>query len=147
MMGVAQGLPEVGLDPLGDESRAGELLWPVVRPMVEQLVHTGADYLIEGAQLQPKHARELSTELDENVRACFLGFAETSTMEKLRQLRCFRLDDYERWDDERVVKEIERLKAFSSRLRTECSRCTVRYIEVPSDLSSTEDMVVRYLRG
>jgi hypothetical protein len=154
MMGVARGLPEVGVDPTDDEFKVGELLWPIVKGMASQaLVEPKNDYLMEGAQLRPRHAWELSEELPGRIRACFLGFAEIDTMEKLRQIRHFsggeanRYDDFARWDDQGTISEIERLKAFSARLRAECYEYAMTYVEVSTDLANTADTVIRYLKG
>ena len=154
MIGVAYGLPEVGIDPTDDEFSVGELLWPIVKGMASQaLIEPKNDYLIEGAQLQPKHAWELSEELPGRIRACFLGFAEIDAMEKLRQIRRFSreevnlYDDFARRDDQYVISEIERLKAFSTRLKAECDKYAMMYIEVSTNLANMVDTVIRYLKG
>jgi hypothetical protein len=84
MMGVAQGLPSLGVDPEDDELRIVDLLWPLVRPIATTFVEEQIDYLLEGAQLAPRHAWELGQALPGAVRACFLGFADVDTRAKLR---------------------------------------------------------------
>ena len=150
MMGFAEGLPEYGVDPEGDERRIGELLWPVVEPLAVALDEDEIDYMLEGVQVLPTHARELFEKLDGRVRACFVGFAEVDTLEKFRDIRRFGggLDDWLRdYDDQRLIGEIERLKAFSEYIRSECDKYHLRYFETSADLQQTVDEVVLYLKG
>jgi hypothetical protein len=150
MMGFAKGFPEHGVGPEDDELHVAELLWPVVKGIATTFVEEEIDYLIEGAQLHPRHVGELCEALPGDVRACFLGFAEVDTMTKLRQIRRFGggEDDWLRhYDDQHVIREIERLKALSERLRAECSSYEIRYLEVSTDLEETVDRVVQYLKG
>jgi hypothetical protein len=150
MMGFAHGLPERGVDPEDDELRIADLLWPLVKPMAITFVEEGIDYLIEGVQMRPRHARELCEALPGQVRACFLGFAEADVEAKLGQLRRFGggVDDWLRdYDDADLRREVERLKALSERIRAECERYDVPYLEVSTDLQETVERVVAYLRG
>jgi hypothetical protein len=150
MMGFARGLPEYGVDPEDDEWTVAELLWPVVKGMAATVVEEQVDYLMEGVQLQPKHVWELCEELGGEVRSCFVGFAELGTMTKFQELRAFGggPDDW-LWDlgDRELLREIERLRAFSTRLRNECSKYGLKYFEATGDLQRTVDAVVQYLKG
>jgi hypothetical protein len=149
MMGFANGLPEYGIHPEDDELYIGELLWPVIRPLAVALDEDGIDYLIEGAQLLPKHVGELCEQLNGHVRACFIGFADLDVMAKFHQMRKFGggLDDWLReYDDHKVILEIERLKAFSENLRNECAKYGLKYFETSTDLEQTVGIVVRYLK-
>ena len=149
MMGLARGLPEYGIDPEDDEWKVGDLLWPVVRGMATALIEDEIDYLIEGAQLRPRHARELCDQWDGHVRACFVGFAEMDTVTKFTEIRRFGggVDDWLRgFEDRALIDEVERLKAFSERVRIGCSHCGQTYLEASADLWATVEAVVRYLR-
>jgi hypothetical protein len=89
MMGFANGLPSLGVDPESDDLLIAEQLWPVVRSMATAMVEEEIDYLIEGAQLRPKHAWELREERAGCVRVCFLGLAQADPLAKLREIRRF----------------------------------------------------------
>ncbi len=150
MMGFTKGLPDHGVDAEDDERKVAELLWPVVKPLATALVEDEVDYMIEGVQLLPRHARELRDNLDKYIRPCFLGFAEVDTREKLRQIRCFGYDPddwFRDFDEERAIREIERLKVFSVNLRDECREYDLKYFEVSTDIEQTIQEVIQYLRG
>jgi hypothetical protein len=150
MMGFANGLPEIGVDPEDDEWNIAGLLWPVVKPMAIAMVEEEIDYLIEGVQLRPKHAWELCEELGGQIRPCFVGFADMNARSKFQEIRRFGggPDDWLRdFDDQGLLREIERLRAISERLRDECRTYALRYFEARGDLQHTADVVVQYLKG
>jgi hypothetical protein len=149
MMGLAQGLPAVGVDPDDDELAVGALIWPVVRPLALALVEDEVDYLIEGVQLHPQQVRELCDQAPDQVCGCFVGYAEIDVLAKFRQLRHYGggPDDWLRHEeDDQLVAQIERLKALSQRLRTECAHYRVPYFETTTDRDHTVAEVVRYFR-
>jgi hypothetical protein len=149
MMGLAQGLPATGVDPDDDELAVGVLLWPVVRPLALALVEDEVDYLIEGVQLHPQQVRQLYDQAPGQVRGCFVGYVEIDVMAKFRQLRRYGggADDWLRYEeDDQLVAQIERLKALSRRLRTECACYRVPYFETTTDRDHTVTEVVRYFR-
>jgi hypothetical protein len=150
MMGFANGLPEYGIDPDDDELHVGELLWPVVKPLATAMVENNLDYLLEGVQLNPRHAWQLYNQFEGQVRVCFLGFAHVDIMAKFRQLRQFsggENDWLKAYDDAKTLREVERLKALSKRLQRECDACGLQYFETTTDLEQTVVTVVRYLKG
>ena len=150
MMGFARGLPAYGIDPEEDELRVADQMWPMVRGMAMTLIEDQVEYLFEGVQVRPRHVAELSTRMPGCVRACFLGFAEIDSQVKFRQMRRFGggSDDWLRdVDDEALLNEIDRLKELSARLRDECRRHGIPYLEVSTDLEETVQNAVRTLTG
>ena len=148
MMGFANGMPELGVDPESDEMLIGRQLWPVVRGMAQALDEDRIDYLIEGAQLLPTDVSGLCQALEGRARACFLGFADLDPLAKLRQIRQYGggLDDWMRhYDDARVLEELQRIINQSRWLRDECAQLGLGYIETGLDLAETVEKVVRFL--
>lgn len=148
MMGVAKGFPWLGVDPNDDELAIADLLWPIVEPMAVAMVENGCSYLIEGVQLCPKHMLALLQRFEDQVRCCFVGFAEMDTIEKFREIRRFGggpddwLSDH---DDTELIREINRQKALSIRLRAECAKYGLVYIECARERQETVRQVVDYL--
>jgi len=150
MMGLSKGLPYSGVNPLDDNLYTGELLWPVVKPMVTAMIENGFEYLIEGVQLVPKYVADLHEEFEGVVRSCFIGFADVDVKSKLDQIKSYkgRLNDLiEELSDEEAMKDIEKFKMQSKYLQDECNKYGLKYYESTANLEQTVDRVVRYLRG
>ncbi len=149
MMGFARGLPAFGVDPEDDELHVGHLLWPVVHPMALTLLEDEEDYLIEGVQLHPQQVDALRQEWGDQVRACFVGYADMDSRAKLSHIRAYGggPDDWLRdYDDQQLLATIERLKALSRTLRDECARWGMPYVETGIDLQPAIDSVVHLFR-
>jgi len=153
--GFIHGFPEYGIGG-GDELTIGEQLWPIIKPIATIICEDKTDvfggkldYLIEGAQLHPKNVAELCAQFPKRVRACFIGFADIDTMAKFDEIRCFggERDWLRNFDNQSIIKEIERLKAFSANLRDECKKHGVRYFEISTNRQQMFDTVIQYLKG
>jgi hypothetical protein len=150
MMGQAVGAPDSGVDPEDDELHIAELLWPIIRAMATAMLENEEDYLLEGVQLTPAHVRELCDAWPDDVRACFVGYADVETQAKMAQLRryCGGPDDWLRdYDDAALAREVERIKAQSAFLRSECARLGIAYFEAGLAREETVGAVVVYLRS
>lgn len=149
MMGFANGLPALGVDPEDDELAVGERLWPVVKPMAVALIEDEVEYLIEGVQLNPKHVAELYSRFPGQVTACFVGYAEIDVRVKLEQLQRFGggLDDWMRaYDEQQRLETVAHMKQLSARVRDECRQVNLRYFETDTNLEQTVSQVVQYLK-
>ncbi|HRJ45557.1 MAG: hypothetical protein KJZ86_08590 [Caldilineaceae bacterium] len=150
MMGVASGLPESGVDPDdGDELRVAERLWPMVNPMATAMLENGETYLLEGVQMLPQYAGELSERWPGQVRSCFLGYAEIELQVKLGQLREFEggtNDWMSDFDDEQMCQSIEYFKTLSAFVRDECARYNLLYIETAADFPASVERAVAHLK-
>src|ERR1044071_1292544 len=89
MMGLTNGMPQLGFDPDQSSQVNAEKLWPLLRAILVNILETEVDYLIEGDAILPKHVNELIQEFGPQVRACFIGYAEVVPAQKLADIRQF----------------------------------------------------------
>ncbi len=148
-MGLVRGLPEVGVDVYDDEGTA-ERLWPILRGMIRTYAEEEEDILLEGYYLLPDYVAEISSELGDLIRPCFLGFCEIAAADKVREMREHAPDGWAPrpggWsDDDDAVRQIEHLKSVSCRIREKCVRHGFRYIDNNGNHSQALDEVVAYL--
>ena len=148
-MGLANGVPEYGIHPLQDEATLGGLLWPIVEAMVRAMVENEDDYIIEGCYILPEFVAQAREQHGDTIRACFLGYADTSPLEKLVEVRRYGggpgdpLGDY---DDARTLSFIERFVSFSQFVRTECARLGFPYFEVKERGQTVEQAIKEILK-
>ena len=148
VMGLARGIPEYGVDPFAEDKITASKLWPVVQGITSAIIENKQNYLLEGACLWPEYVAELCTRFDGQFRACFIGFAEVDSGDKLREIRRFGggPDDWLKdHSDEMALRHISRLKELSCDLKNACDTYNIKYIDNSVDDPSTVQDVVRYL--
>ena len=151
MIALANGLPDLGIDTTADELEQGERIWPIVESLVSELVYAheyGVDYLIEGAQLVPRYAREFADKFEQKVKICFLGFTEITVEEKINQFHKYggTPEEWMNQDYRGLVAEAERLIAFSQKIKVECEKYQLRFFESSANLEKTIHEVLDYLQ-
>jgi len=147
-MGMSRGLPQSGVNPDDPSTIVGEKLWPVVKPMCVNIIEVGVDYLVEGDSILPRQIEELAQDHANQMRACFVGYAEISPMEKLRQIRKLPAqpnDWISGYPDEEIISFAEQMVEFSRILRGECSRLGIPYFDVSNDFEDGLQQVLGYL--
>ena len=55
MMGIANGVPEMGINPTNGDFNNGQRLWKIINPLMTAMVENKIDYIIEGVQLIPSY--------------------------------------------------------------------------------------------
>jgi hypothetical protein len=148
-MGLVNAVPDYGLDPEASSSEVAEKLWPLVHAMCVNMVETGVHYILEGEML-PKHAQELSGHYPGEIRACFLGYAEVTPEQKLREIRQYGGHPND-WTadhpDEYVLGLVRDSIQFSRYLQSECARLGIPYFDTSFAFLDTLDRAAQYLQG
>jgi hypothetical protein len=147
-MGLVNGLPSFGLDPEASAITIARQLWPLVRAMAVNMVETDVHYIIEG-EILPEHAHELARHYPDQIRACFLGYAEIAPRQKLAEIRAFsgHANDWmEDYTDEEILALVEENIAFSRYLREECGRLSLAYFDISEDFLEVHNRVIAYLK-
>lgn len=145
---VANAIPQLQIDLDSDDEAVGEKIWPLVRAMAKAIIKDRIPYLLEGASLQPKHAIELVSEFPFQVRAGFVGYADTEIQRKFEQVKRYGggPDDWMmQFEDSIVRKELERLKMVSETLRQECEKYELRYFEIATEFEKSIEGVINFL--
>jgi hypothetical protein len=148
-MGLANGVPEVGVDPEASSSEMAEKLWPMVRAMCVNMIETGITYIVEGEVL-PAHADELAQCYPGEIRACFLGYADITPEQKQHEIREFGGHPND-WtadcSDDYLFDFVRDSIAFSRTLRDDCADRNIPYFDTSFAFLETLDRAAEYLRG
>jgi len=147
-MAFARSMPDLGVDPSGDNARTARLLWPFVEAMIMTMIENGQSYTLEAIYILPSHVEALQTSHGDAVRACFVGFELADTDDKVREIEAHRGegDDWLRdADRDQLVGFVERAKAESSSLRLQCEKLGLQYFETSSNFQRTIDAAAAHL--
>jgi 2-phosphoglycerate kinase len=145
--GLASGAPEFGVTWNQEFIDRAEKLWPILKPTLGFFVSEERDFLIEGDAILPKQVRELMDEGNE-VRSCFLGYAELTREEKFTHIRTHHQDNRD-WTKDIVDNElygyVDEMLEFSKYLKSECATHNIPYFDISKDFELPRAEVFNYL--
>src|SRR5688500_17738957 len=108
----------------------------------------GMDYLLEGAQMLPARVGELVVRHPSVVRACFLGYAGISPVDKLQRVRRS-MGQQSDWllgrSDQELLALFADYASVSAYHRDECARRGLRYFDISEDFEGAFGEAARYL--
>ncbi len=147
-MGLVRGYPDLGIN-LYDDDGTAEKLWPILRGMIQTYVEEGEDVLMEGYYLLPSYVSEVSRQHPGQIQSCFLGFCDMATQDKIIEMRRHSPDGWlpraGNWsdaDDEEIAEAVDHLRAVSGRIRDDCRRLGLKYVELSADRDQSLDEVL-----
>jgi 2-phosphoglycerate kinase len=147
---LASERPELGMRVSDPALKRVEIVWPTIRKVVNDVLHSGDDLLLEGDVLLPKHLIEFGHEPQARIKACFIGYADADPVTKLRAIRehaAGGIDWTEELDDDRLLNLIGELRAFSEYLRRECRHYKIPYFDGSTCFTSAIREAKTYLHS
>lgn len=122
--------------------------WSFINPKIAQIINTiivenstdtvaGLEYYaIDSCHVFPKDVSLFS----EDVLVVYLGYADISVSDKLKEMRFYDKDNYwcSKVDDDTLVRMIEANINLSKELKNECKKYNIKYF----DTSSNRDKVL-----
>ncbi|RKN76068.1 adenylate kinase [Paenibacillus ginsengarvi] len=149
MMGIANGIPELGVYPTEGDLKTALRMWPIVDPLMTAMVENGIDYTIEGVQLVPRFVAEFERKHAGMVRSCFLGVAELDVEESAETMKRYSAqtenDGLAELDGSELIVELKRIKTDSIRIKEECAAYRLAYYESSADFHKAIDSAIAYL--
>jgi hypothetical protein len=147
-MGLFLGAPQLGVHPEHDDLETADLMWPVVRPLLENLLFDGRDYLVEGVNLRPQTVALFRAETDTPVTSVFLGYPDIDPELKRRQVAEGAGDPNDwlnRMGEAYIAEYIEECIRLSAGLQSECALAGLPFVDTAGDLPGALDMAERHL--
>ncbi|MCC2527351.1 adenylate kinase [Bacillus halotolerans] len=149
MMGIANGVPEMEVNPTDGDLKNGQRLWKIVNPLMTAMVENKIDYIIEGVQLIPSHVSKFEQHYLGNVKTCFIGIAEIDIENSVEKMKFHSSmtenDGLRNLDHLQIRLELERIKTDSTRIREECKKYNLQYFESSLNFNKTIETIIAYL--
>ncbi|NNE70553.1 MAG: hypothetical protein HKN29_09360 [Rhodothermales bacterium] len=148
MMGFTNGMPEFGIhDKLWPDEIAKRLESFLVA-MCESVLWTGQNLVIEGEAILPQSARGLIVSHPEQVRACFLGFANVDIDQKVREAKTYSSGERD-WlteeSDATIRNHIKNMVEHSRLIEAQCKANGIQYFDTSTGFLATIDEATAYL--
>ena len=150
MMGLANGLPEYGINPEDPEFRNAAKMWPILRSMLINMLEAGIEYIIEGYTILPEHVGEIQSLFPDQVKSCFIGYNRINPEQKLEEIRKYSglpNDWADSSSDNDILKLINRSISYSPFLETECAEYKIPYFDQSEDFIGTHRKILEYLNN
>lgn len=126
-------------DFYGPPEAIEHIVWPIIEPMLNNIVETERYYCVEGDCITPKQAMQMYNKFPHEVKICFLGFPKISCSQKAEQLFSLQ-DSVNNWTQfhskDFVYKYIERNIDYSIFLEKECSKMGIPYFDTSTNFYS-----------
>lgn len=138
-MGLYRGAPTLGVQPDADDLATGDLMWPIIEPILDHALFDGRDYLVEGVNLRPRTVARFMAETEAPVRACFLGYPDADIAEKAQAVARHvgpPTDWLHRTGPDYVQRYLEASRALSQLLRDECAAVGLPFIDTGRDFEA-----------
>lgn len=144
------GLPSLGIHHDLPVIEKADLLWPLLWPLLDNIVEEEPAYLVEGDGLLPGHLRAFIDEHPQMVRACFLGYPHVDRERKVRETRAH-AEAPNNWvrhlTDAELLAKIDETAVFSQYLAEECAEYHLPFFDVSADFLSGTTAAWSYLTG
>ena len=148
VMGFTNGMPQCGIHDKLFPNEIADQLWKFLEAMCENMLWTGEDYVIEGEAILPHSARSLLDSNSAKVKACFLGYADVTVEEKIKDTTAFSQGEND-WlmneSDEAIHRHIENMVEYSRKIKSQCAKHSVRYFDTSTDFLPTLKRATEYL--
>jgi len=149
-MGLHVGAPSFGVHPDTEDLETADLMWPIVKGVLDHLMFDGRDYLVEGVNLRPQTVAEFIEHADEPVTACFLGYPNASVEDKAMQVAQHSglpNDWLYRTGPDNMRRYIEVSRSLSRRLFDDCAALGISFFDTGVDFQSGVASAERALIG
>lgn len=147
-MGLHLGAPSLEVSPDDEDALTAARMWPVIRPLLENLIFDGRDYLVEGVNLRPADVAGFVAGTREPVRACFLGYPALSVPAKAALVARHAggpNDWLNRMGEPYVLAYLEGCVRRSRALRDECARSGLAFFDTGADFEAAIGAAERWL--
>ena len=148
MMGFTEGLPGYGIHDKLMPDEIALKLWVFLNPILDNMVWSGIDYVIEGEAVLPELIEDFLHRNKGKVRICFLGFTDIDITEKLKEIRLHSpagRDWLTNEDDPYIRDHLQNMINHSALIMHGCERTNLRYFDTSEDILATVESAKDYL--
>jgi len=148
MMALADGNPDLHLNPDASDVTVSNQLRPYVFAMIQTMVENNIDYLIEGVHFLPEFSKELLKKFPGKIRIVYLGYRNIDTQIKTEELKKYGPNCGNHWyrhmNDAELTKLVEYLKNESDKLYHQCQKFGLSYFDI-IDIPNQSSEIIKHL--
>ncbi len=147
IMGFTNGIPEYGLHDMLFPDEIAQRFWSFFKSMIESMLWSDVDYIIEGEAMLPELIIELIKKHPDKLKVCFLGFADTSVSKKVKEIKDFSSKKND-WliekTDKYIIDHVKNMIVHSQKIKKSCKENNLKYFDVSEKFVNTIDDTIEY---
>ena len=143
-MGLYRADNNCGFHP-EDSNEAIEMhLWPILKGIIKTTIENGQSLIIEGCYISPHRLKEFDKEYSDNIIPVFMGFSKKYIEDNFISNILKHKGIIER-RDETSDRTIQWFIEAHDKLKSECSKNSVRYFEIDNDYTSEVSEIYKWI--
>ena len=148
VMGFTNGIPEYGIHDLLFPDDIAKRSWSFLKAMLESMLWSEVDYIIEGEAMLPELVIELLQKHPSKIKICFVGYTNINVNEKFKQIKKYSIGEKD-WlldkSDTYIIDHINNMVAHSKKIKKSCSENGLKYFDTSKDFLGTINRTITYL--
>ncbi|MCF7567949.1 hypothetical protein L3X37_06155 [Sabulilitoribacter arenilitoris] len=150
VMGFTNGIPEYGLHDMLFPDEIAKRFWSFFKSMVESMLWSDIDYIIEGEAILPELIIELLEKHPNKLKICFLGFTNVVVSQKVKEIKqfsCEKNDWLTEKTDDYIKDHVKNMISHSKKIKTSCKKNNLKYFDVSKNFNDVIDDAIAYFKG
>jgi 2-phosphoglycerate kinase len=148
VMGFTKGIPEYGIHDKLWPNEIAERLWSFLKAMLENMIWSETDYIIEGEAVLPELVHGFLKKHPGNIKICFVGYANISVDKKVKEVYDYSIGRNDWLTNEPVYyveNHVRNMVEYSKRIEKSCVQYGIRYFDTSQNFTKTFDQAIEYL--
>lgn len=148
VMGFTNGIPEYGLHDMLFPDDIAERFWSFFEAMLENMLWSEIDYIIEGEAMLPELIVETLKNHPNKLKICFVGYTDVTIDKKVSDIKKF---NYGKTDwlieksDPYIIDHVKNMIAHSVKIKKSCKENNLRYFDTSKNFTGTIEEALKYL--
>jgi hypothetical protein len=147
VMGFTNGIPEYGIHDKLWPNEIAEKFWEYLKAMLENMMWSETDYIIEGEAVLPELINELLTKHPNRIKVCFVGYTNINIRTKVKDVYSYSSgnDWLTNESNDYVEKHISNMIKYSKRIKKSCKKYGIRYFDTSKNFTQVLENTIEYL--
>lgn len=148
VMGFTNGIPEYGIHDKLWPNEIAEKFWSFLKGMLESMIWSDTDYILEGEAVLPELIHELLKKHPNSIKVCFVGYTHINIREKLKNVYTYssgKNDWLTNEPEDYVENHISNMIEYSKRIKKSCKKHGVQYFDTSKNFLQVLDDAIAYL--
>ena len=148
VMGFTNGIPEYGIHDKLWPDEIAKKIWDYLEAMLESMIWSGAEVIIEGEAVLPKQISKFSRKHPDQIKICYLGYSNITIEQKVKEVYQYSIgknDWLTKESPEYVEDHTANMITYSKRIEKACKKYGLNYFDTSDNFEGTLDKVMEYL--